>query len=129
MPQCPICHSDLQKPPEDVRDWFRCENCQTPLRVPPPFGKVLFALSTFGALCIFWVLEYLAIHYRFKSPGGIPFLFHFLFYSVPLVLYAALVRFLWMTKIARPHVFDPYSSLNLSDDKTKMRGRTYSDSR
>jgi hypothetical protein len=71
------------------------------------------------------MVEYLAIHYRFKSPGGISFLFQFLFYSLPLMLYAALVRFFWTTRIARPRAFDPYSSLNLSDDRTKMRGRTY----
>ena len=125
MPLCPICQSDLQKPPEDVRDWFRCENCQTPLRVPPRFGKVLFVLSTFGALCLCWVLEYLAIHYRLKILMNVPAFMSFLFYSLPLILYAALVRMFWTTRIARPRVFDPYSSLNLSDDRTKMRGRSH----
>src|SRR5207249_11260139 len=46
MPNCPICRHQLQKPPEDVRDWFRCENCGTPLQVPPLFGRVLLWIST-----------------------------------------------------------------------------------
>ncbi len=78
-----------------------------------------------GVLVVCWTIEYLIIHYRPKVLGDVPTFLHFLFYTLPLILYAALVRFFWKTKFVRPRVFDPYSSLNLSDDKTKMRGRSY----
>jgi hypothetical protein len=128
MPKCPICRSDLQKPPEDVRDWFRCENCQTPLQVSARFGKVLFALSSMGVLVIYWTIEFFVLPYLPKILWHVPYSGTFLFYSLPLVLYAALVRLFWKTKFAHARVFDPYSSLNLSDDKTKLRGRTYTGS-
>jgi len=78
-----------------------------------------------GVLITCWTIEYFAIRYQPKLFEGLPHFFHFLFYTLPLILYAALVRFFWKTKFACPRVFDPYSSLNLSDDKMKMRGRSY----
>jgi hypothetical protein len=61
MPNCPICRHELQEPPEDARDWFRCENCGTPLQVPPLFGRVLLWASTLFLAAIIWVLGYIGM--------------------------------------------------------------------
>jgi hypothetical protein len=50
MPDCPVCHHELEKPPEDIRDWFRCDNCGTPLQFPSTLGKMLYWISIFGVL-------------------------------------------------------------------------------
>jgi hypothetical protein len=123
MQNCPRCHFPLSQPPEDIQDWFRCEHCQTPLRVPSELGRILFFVSSFGVLVVCWTFEYYGIRYNPRIFKWIPEAIQFLFYGLPLILYGWLARFVWKTKLGAPRVYDPYSSLNLSDDKTKLRGR------
>jgi len=123
MPNCPKCNFPLSTPPEDIQDWFRCEHCYTPLRVPSELGRILFFVSSFGVLVVCWTLEFYGIRYNWRIFRLIPDAFQFLFYGLPLIIYGGLIRLVWKTKLSAPRVYDPYSSLNLSDDKTKLRGR------
>ena len=122
MHRCPRCHLPLEKPPEDLQEWFRCENCNTPLRVPSKVGRILFFVSSFGVLVVCWTLEYYGLRYNPRIFRFVPESLQFLFYSLPLFLYAWLGRLIWRTKIGAPRVYDPYSSLNLSSDR-RLRGR------
>ncbi len=126
MPNCPICHYELQKPPEDIRDWFRCENCGTPLRVPPRFGRVLFAISTLALALVIWVLGYIGMRYLgMVFPGLEIHIPAVVMFGIVLGTYAWLVRRFWKTKLVQPRPCDPYSAMNLSDDRTKLRGREW----
>lgn len=124
MPNCPICRAELREPPEDVRDWFRCEQCGTPLQVPPRFGRILLWISTMVCAVAIWISSYIGMRYlRMVFPGfelPIPMT---LMTGIVLGSYAWLVRRLWKTKLVQPRPCDPYSSLRLSDERTKMRGR------
>ena len=123
MPNCPKCNFLLSAPPDDIQDWFRCENCHTPLRLPSELGRILFFGSTFGVLVVFWTIEFLGMRHNWRIFKLIPAASNFLLYGLPLVIYGALTRLVWNTKLTTPKVYDPYSALNLSDDKTKLRGR------
>jgi len=123
MPHCPKCNFLLCSPPDDIQDWFRCENCHTPLRLPSELGRILFFVSTFGVLVVFWTIESFGIRHNWRIFKLIPEGFDFLLYGFPLVIYGALIRLVWNTKLTALKVYDPYSALNLSDDKTKLRGR------
>jgi hypothetical protein len=124
MPNCPICRHQLQKPPEDVRDWFRCENCGTPLQVPPLFGRVLLWASTLLLAALIWVLAYVGMRYLgMVFPGFELHLPMAVMTGIVLGSYGWLVRRFWKTKLVNPRPCDPYSTLNLSDQQTKMRGR------
>jgi hypothetical protein len=118
MVDCPNCHAELPKPPEDVREWFRCDKCGVPLELPSGFAKLLYWTSIFGVLVLAVIIEEV-VGRRF--PGRE--LFTYLIEGCFLVVYGALARRFWKTKLSRPHVFDPYSSLNLSDMQKKLRGR------
>jgi len=124
MPNCPICRHQLQKPPEDVRDWFRCENCGTPLQVPPLFGRVLLWISTVLLAMAIWVLGYVGMRYLgMIFPGLELHIPMAVMTGIVLGSYGWLVRRLWKTRFVNPLPCDPYSTLNLSDQQTKMRGR------
>lgn len=123
MPNCPKCNFRLGSPPDDIQDWFRCENCHTPLRVPSELGRILFFVSSFGVLLVCWTFEYYGIRYNWRIFRLVPEALQFLFYGLPLIFYGGLARLVWKTKVSAPRVYDPYSALNLSDDKTKLRGR------
>jgi hypothetical protein len=122
MQHCPKCHFPLSQPPEDIQDWFRCEHCQTPLRVPSDLGRILFFAGSFGALVVFWTFEYYGARYYPRIFRWMPEATHAVLFGLPLILYGWLARFMWKTKLSAPKVYDPYSALNLSDDKTKLRG-------
>jgi hypothetical protein len=124
IPNCPICRHQLQKPPEDVRDWFRCENCGTPLQVPPLFGRVLLWASTMLLAVVIWVLAYVGMRYLgMVFPGLELHIPVAVMTGIVLGSYGWLVRRFWKTKLVNPRPCDPYSALNLSDQQTKMRGR------
>lgn len=124
MPNCPICQMELREPPEDVRDWFRCDNCGTPLQVPSQFGRILFWISTVVCLIVLWVFSYVGMRYlRMVFPGLELHLPLASMAAIVLGTYALLIRWLWKTKLVRPRPCDPYSALGLSDDRKKMRGR------
>jgi hypothetical protein len=93
------------------------------LRLPSELGKILFFISTFGVLVVFWTIESFGIRHNWRIFKLIPEAFNFLLYGFPLVIYGALIRLVWNTQLTAPKVYDPYSALNLSDDKTKLRGR------
>lgn len=127
MPICPSCRHPLQNPPEDVRDWFRCENCGTPLKVPPFFGPLLLWASEILLAVGIWVLAHLGMRHLGKvAPGFEMYLSEFVLTGISLGLYGWLVRRFWKTKLVNPRPCDPYSSLNLSDQQTRMRSRTLS---
>ena len=108
MPKCPICRHQLQKPPEDVRDWFWCENCGTPLQVPPLFGRVLLWASTMLLAAVIWVLAYIGMRYLGMVFPGLEL-------HIPLAVmtgivlgsYGWLARRLWKTKLVNPRLCDP----------------------
>jgi hypothetical protein len=114
MSICPVCQSELPKPPEDVREWFRCDQCGTPLQVPSTLGKILFGLSTLVPIIVAMYLS------KWFAKGSRLVLY--LSEGLVAVVYAAAVRALWKTRFMNPCPCDPYSSLNLSDDRKKMRG-------
>ena|SRR5258707_11571906 len=118
MPNCPVCQYELQKPPDDVRDWFRCDNCGTPLQVPSILGKVLFGISTAVILLTFWTLP--GILRRYFRIADFP---TYLLLGSVTAIYGFLARLVWKTKLTRPRLYDPYSALNLSDNRKKLRGR------
>ncbi|HKW65140.1 MAG TPA: hypothetical protein VJN89_21475 [Candidatus Acidoferrum sp.] len=124
MPTCPICQADLQKPPEDVRDWFRCDTCGTPLQVPSDFARLLLWISIVLGAVGTWVVGIIGAGYlRRIFPGmelHVPYAF---MGAIVLGVYAVLVRWLWKTRLMRPKSCDPYSALGLSDDRKKTRGR------
>ena len=125
MPNCPICRHQLQEPPEDVRDWFRYENCGTPLQFPPLFGRVLLCASTLLLAAVIWVLAYVGMRYlgmvfpglELHSPMSV-------MTGIVLGSYGWLVRRFWKTKLVKPRPRDPYSALHLSDQQLKMRVRS-----
>jgi len=125
MPICPICRHQLQEPPEDVRDWFRYENCGTPLQFPPLFGRVLLCASTLLLAAVIWVLAYVGMRYlgmvfpglELHSPMAV-------MTGIVLGSYGWLVRRFWKTKLVKPRPRDPYSALHLSDQQLKMRVRS-----
>ena len=117
MPTCPICQSQLQKPPEDIKDWFRCETCGTPLQVPPAIGKTFLAVSIGFFLALYYALAFFARNYPHVSE-----LFFYAVFGFITVIYTFLARLFWKTRLIRPSSHDPYSSLNLSDSRKKMRG-------
>ena len=124
MPKCPICKSNLHKPPEDVQEWFRCEVCGTPLQISTKLGKILFGLSVALLLIACWSAFTLVPHLlRLKglSEIGINIFVGSAAAIVP-AIYAFLIRHLWNSKLFQPRPCDPYSSLNLSDACKKMRG-------
>jgi len=121
MPVCPICRHELQKPPKDVRDWFRCEKCGTPLQVPSSLGKMLYWFSIFGVLLVSTTFPFLLRKYL-EGREFSTYLLAGLLGGTILAVYAGLVRLLWNTKVSRLRPYDPYSSLNLSDARTKFRG-------
>jgi hypothetical protein len=124
MPNCPICNSNLPKPPEDVQDWFRCETCGTPLRVSTTVGKIIFGFSVAILLITFWT-GFGLLHHLSKFNGlsvvGEKLLVGSMF-TIVAGIYAFLIRLLWKSKLFQPRPCDPYSSLNLSDDRKKLRG-------
>jgi len=108
MPKCPICRHQLQKPPEDVRDWFRCENCGTPLQVPPLFGRVLLWASTMLLAAVIWVLAYIEMRYLGMVSRGLEL--HILLAvmtGIVLGSYGWLAGRLWKTKLVNPRPCDP----------------------
>jgi len=121
MPVCPICGHELQKPPKDVRDWFRCEKCGTPLRMHSSLSKTLYWFSILGGLLLSLPLALFSIRY-FQGRELSMFFLAGLLGGTILAVYAALARLFWNTKFTCPKPFDPYSSLNLSDARTKSRG-------
>ena len=121
MPVCPICGYELQNRPKDVRDWFRCENCGTPLRVPSSLSKTLYWFSILGGVFLSLPLTLFSIRYFQGRELSTYFLAGLLGVTI-LAVYAALARLFWNTKFNCPKPFDPYSSLNLSDARTKSRG-------
>ena len=119
MPNCPSCNHEIHRPPEDVREWFRCDNCGTPLQISSALSKTLYWTSIFGVFLIGIIFSFGSAKYfpghEFPSyllGGGI------------LVVYGVLARLFWKTKLSRPRLHDPYSSLNLSDPRKKLRGRS-----
>jgi hypothetical protein len=118
MGDCPNCHAELAKPPEDLREWFRCDKCGVPLEFPSGFAKLLYWASLLGVFALAVVIQEVAGKY---FPGREFFIY--LADGCFLVVYGALARMFWKTKLSRPHLFDPYSSLNLSDSRKKLRGR------
>ena len=122
MAVCPICRHELQKPPKDIRDWYRCEKCGTPLQIPSLRSKMLYWFSIFGVLLVSITFPF----FLGKYIEGREFTTYFiasLLGGTILALYAGLARLLWNTKFSRPRPYDPYSSLNLSDARTKFRGQ------
>lgn len=118
MPICPVCRHELQKPPDDIADWFRCEQCGVPLKIPSVVAKVLFGASTAALLVVFWSLPFVSQRYfRELHFSG------YLMLSFVTAVYGFLARLVWKTKLTQPRPYDPYSSLNLSDDRKKLRGR------
>jgi hypothetical protein len=111
MPSCTVCNMEQDKPPDDVRDWFRCTNCQTALRVPPRFGGILLWISVVGALLVLWATIYLLAFLRVRLPLHIQIPLD----AVVLGVYGILGRFVWKTKLVRLRVYYPYSSLQLTD--------------
>ena len=128
MPNCPVCNSTLLKPPDDVQDWFRCQTCGTPLQISTTVGKIIFCASIAILFISFWAITELVpliplipVLSRFSKAG-----FNLVMdASIVLVsaIYAILVRLLWKSSLFQPRPCDPYSLLNLSDDRKKMRGR------
>ena len=126
MPNCPICGRELNRPPEDVRDWFRCDGCGTPLQVPPAFGRGLMWVSTMLLAVVIWILAYVGMRYLgMVFPGLELHIPMTMMTAIILGSYGWLVRRLWKTKFVRPRPCDPYSALGLSDEKAKMRGREW----
>jgi len=109
---CPKCNFPISRPPDDIQDWFRCDNCHTPLRVPSELGRILFFVSTFGVLIGCLVVELYGIHHNWRIFKRFPEGFQFPFYALLLALYGALIRLIWKTKLGAPKIYDPYSSLN-----------------
>lgn len=122
MQNCPNCNFPINRPPDDIQEWFRCEHCHTPLRVPSELGRILFLVSAFGVLIGGSVIEVYVAHHHWRIFKWFPEGFQFFSYTILLVFYGALIRLVWKTKLGAPKIYDPYSSLNLSDDKTKLRG-------
>jgi hypothetical protein len=118
MPRCTVCQHELQKPPDDVRDWFRCEQCGTPLQIPSVIGKILFGISTAVLLVACWMLPIILRRYFQLTDFPI-----YLMLGSIAAIYGFLGRIVWKTKLTRPRPYDPYSSLNLSDERKKLRGR------
>ena len=125
MPTCPVCNSALPKPPEDVQDWFRCQGCGTPLQISTTIGKLLFGFSVAILLISFWTG--FGLLHQVPRLNGLSVLGERLFvgsmFTIVVGIYAFLVRLLWKSRLFQPRPCDPYSSLNLSDDRKKLRGR------
>jgi hypothetical protein len=120
MPDCPKCGFALSRPPDDVQEWFRCDHCKIPLRMPSETTKAIYVASivlSVSASCgaLFYLLPYVS------RLLGINVEFGFAFFPAPAIIGVWLGRFVWYAKLAGPRVYDPYSSLNLSNDK-KLRG-------
>lgn len=111
MPTSPVCRHDLQKPPDDLGEWFGCEQCGVPLKVPSALATVLFGISTTVLLVAFWRLPLLSQRYfrELHFPG-------YLMLGFVTTIYGFLARLVWKTRLAQPRLHDPYSSLNLSDE-------------
>lgn len=125
-PKCPICHATLQEPPDDVRDWFRCNSCGTPLQISTIFGRILFWISTMLLAILIWILGYVGMRYLgMVFPGLELHIPVAVVTGVVLGSYAWLARKFWKSRLVRPRPCDPYSALNLSDTETKMRGRRW----
>lgn len=121
MAVCPVCRHELQTPPKDIRDWFRCEKCGTPLQIPSGRTKMLYWFSVLGVLLASTTFPFLLGKY-FEGREFTAYFTAYLLGGTILATYAGLARFLWNTKFSRPRPYDPYSSLNLSDARTKFRG-------
>ncbi len=111
MPSCPVCGREQERSPDDVRDWFRCGNCQTALRVPPRFGGILLWVSVISALPLLWVTIYLFAFLRVHLPLHVQIPLD----AIVLAVYGILGRILWKTNLVRLRVYYPYSSLQLTD--------------
>lgn len=120
MPNCPSCHHELQNVPEDVRDWFRCESRGVPLQLSSALTKTLYWSSLVAVL----VVGVIPLIFSMALFEGMDSQFYMLGGCI-LVVYGWLARFFWKTKLSRPRLYDPYSSLNLSDNRKKLRGRTF----
>jgi hypothetical protein len=118
MSTCPNCQHELQRPPEDVQEWFRCDQCGIPLQLPSSHSKTLYWLSIFGVLLVATISPFLSRKYfpAHEFPT-------YLLGSCIVAIYGGLARLFWKTKLSRPRLFDPYSSLDLSDSREKLRGR------
>src|ERR1700740_956636 len=121
MPVCPICRHELQKPPKDIRDWFRCEKCGTPLQVPYSLSKTLYWFSILGVLLVSTTFPFLLRKY-IEGREFSTYLLAGLLGGTILAVYAGLARLFWNTKVSRLRPYDPYSSLNLSDARNKFPG-------
>ncbi len=104
MPLCPLCNCELGKPPEDAREWFRCQNCGGALKAPSGLANVLF-----------WVSIFASGRFGLVSPDGE------LSSSLAGTIYAALIRFFWKANLLRPQPYSPYSSLGLTDSNRNPR--------
>jgi len=118
-------NSALLKPPEDARDWFRCQTCGTPLQLPLFSGKLLFALSVGAPLALIWDFPFLDMRLSdFRTWSGILHeATNFVIFLAIATIYGYVVRLLWKSKLFQPRPCDPYSSLNLSSERMKMRGK------
>lgn len=121
MPVCPICAHELQKPPKDVRDWFRCEKCGTPLQLHSSLSKMLYWSRIFGVLLVSSTFPLLVGKYL-EGREFSAYLLACVLGATILALYAASARLLWNTRFSNPRPHDPYTSLNLSNGQTKFRG-------
>lgn len=118
MPECLVCHHELQTPREAARDWFRCDIWGTFLQVPSRLGKVLFGLSTMALLIVIWTYPLISSRYL----RGLHFPLYFVGGFV-LALCEGKVQLVWKTKLTRPRPYDPHRSLNLNDKRKKSLGR------
>jgi hypothetical protein len=92
--------------------------------VPQRFGKILFAVSTITLAVVIWILAYIGMRYLgMVFPGFELHIPATIMFGIVLGSYSWLVRWFWKTKLARPRPCDPYSSLGLSSEETKLRGR------
>lgn len=117
MQTCPSCRHEFQKPPEDIRDWFRCDQCGIPLRLASAFSKSLYWVSILVVLLVGIIPLFLSLGDIFE---GADYQFYLLGGCI-LAVYGGLARLFWKTKLSRPRLYDPYSSLNLSDAQKKFR--------
>ena len=104
MPLCPLCNCDLGKPPEDAREWFRCQNCGGALKAPSGLAQVLFWVSIFAS----GRFGLVPLDGEFSS-------------SVAGTIYAALTSFFWKANLLRPESYSPYSSLGLTGSNRNPR--------
>jgi len=117
MQSCPSCRYELQKPPQDVRDWFRCDQCGTPLRLASTFTKTLYWVSILAVVLVGFIPLFLSVANMFEDTE---YQFYVLGVCI-LAVYGGLARLFWKTRLSRPRLYDPYSSLNLSDAQRKLR--------